>query len=40
MDTENMVKGKKKFIEKFKMATDFIYKKSEQVIHWEIINED
>ena len=33
-------KKKKANLEKFKMATDFIYKKNDQVIDWEIINED
>ena len=33
-------KRKKANLEKFKMATNFIYKKNDQVIDWEIINED
>lgn len=33
-------KNHKVDIEKFKTATNFIYKKNDQVIDWEIINED
>ena len=33
-------KNHKVDIEKFKTATNFIYKKNYQVIDWEIINED
>lgn len=33
-------KNHKVDIEKFKIATNFIYKKNDQVIDWEIINED
>ena len=33
-------KNHKVDIEKFKTATNFIYKNNDQVIDWEIINED
>ena len=33
----NGKKNQKVDIEKFKMATDFIYKKNNQVIDWEIV---
>ena len=34
----NGKKNQKVDIEKFKMATDFIYKKNDQVIDWDIVD--